>query len=331
MIHARIETKTNNINAHEVIQTCITQLRKGDPMVKIIPVDSESYQPSEILEGHTPLSVEENLLSKWIINVRANRTKLHFTMKIKTIDMSNIRSVVFAWCKGKGTWVDFTSLTATTKFFGGWFHFLSPFYHNVDDFSTYIYDHAPTLKNKLDIYQKQIYNWTEDNKKVITVGIVVDGDFKVKDETFRFLFEHKWSGRYKNVTFIPYRTNEVLTKQDQIALMVSHNEFLKSLARIIIDANNPTQDHDVGTHNISFQSWLYQSTINQQHLIQGVEIVKDVVVRVFFNSGDTAAVKHAIHNLFKKVVHVFGSDIANSMLDENKLNRAKSSHDTELR
>lgn len=159
---------------------------------------------------------------------------------------------LIALCKGKSTWVDFTKLTATTKFFGGWFHYLSPFYHNVDDFVSYIYEHAPTLQNKLDVYKKQIYNWTEDNKKVISVGIVVDGDITIKDEAFRFLFEYKWSGRYKNVTFIPYKTNEVLTKKDQIALMISHNKFHNSLARIIIDVKNPTQLYDVGTQQISF-------------------------------------------------------------------------------
>lgn len=43
MIHARIETKTTNINAREVIQSFITQLRKGDFMVQIVPVEADTF------------------------------------------------------------------------------------------------------------------------------------------------------------------------------------------------------------------------------------------------------------------------------------------------
>ena len=211
-VHAKIETKSANFHAPTIIKSFIVQMRKGDSMLQVVPVEKSDYSSSEILEGNNSIPDDKDAMSVWITNLRTVKTKLYFTMKITTIDIATIRSVVYAWCKGKGTWIDFTSLGATTKFFGGWFHKLSPYYHNIDHFANYIYDHKPELRGNIDIYQKQIYAWSDDNKKIIRVGVVIDGDITVKETAFKFLYEHKWSGRYKNVNFIPYSTSEVLTR-----------------------------------------------------------------------------------------------------------------------
>ena len=251
-------------------------------------------------------------------------------MKIATVSIKNVRSVVFAWCKGKGHWINFTTLTATQKFFGGWFYKLSPYYHNLEHFEQYLYQQAPHLKGKLDIYQKQIYNWTKDKKRVFTVGIVLDGDLAVKNEAFKFLFEHKWSGRYSQISFIPYKTNEVLTKEDQTALIVSNNKYNKSLARIIIEVKNPTETHMIDGQQITFQDWLYSSTINNVHMILGVEVIKENVIRVFFDKGDLMGVKNAIHNLYTVAESKFGVELTKKMINEASLKKAKSSNETEL-
>lgn len=186
------------------------------------------------------------------------------------------------------------------------------------------------MRGKLDVYQKQIYAWTDDNKKVITMGVVVDGDISVKDATFKFLYEHKWGGRYRDVSFIPYSTNEVLTKEDQLFLIRSNNKFQKSLARIIIKVNNAHTKHNVDGRLLSFQDWLFESTIGKQHLIMGVEVIRDEAIRIFFDGSHLREVKHAIHNLYPATVQKFGSTLAQSLVDEDQLKRAKSSNDIEL-
>ena len=298
--------------------------------MKIVPVNEIKFNPSDKLDGNKNLPDDETKLSKWFTNIRAVKTKLTFTMKITTVSIRNIRAVIFSWCKGKGHWINFTSLAATQNFFGGWFFKLSPYYHNLDHFEEYIYQQAPNLRGKLDIYQKQIYNWTEDKKRVITVGIVLDGDISVKNEAFKFLYEHKWQGRYDQISFIPYKTNEVLTKEDQTALIISNNKYNKSLARIIIDVNKPTQEHMINNQYVTFQNWLYSTTVNNIHMILGVEIVKENVVRVFFDKENLTSVKHAIHNLYQVAESKFGSTITSSMLDEIKLRKAKSSNEIEI-
>ena len=165
---------------------------------------------------------------------------------------------------------------------------------------------------------------------MITQGVVIDGDITVKDAVFKFLYEHKWGSRYKNISFIPYSTNEVFTKKDQIDFIKSNNKYQKSLARIIIKVQDAASRHAIGDKNLSFQDWLYSSTINNENLILGVETMKEDGVRFFFNQEHLVPVKDAIHNLFSKTVQTFGQATATKMLDEDSLKKAKSSNDIEL-
>lgn len=189
---------------------------------------------------------------------------------------------------------------------------------------------SPDFRGKLDIYQKQIYCRSDDDKKIITQGIVVDGDISIKDAAFKFLYEHKWGSRFKDISFIPYSTNELFTKKEQIEFIKSNNRFQKSLARIIIKVNNASTPHIIGDKKISFQDWLYSSTIDKKKLILGVECIKDSSIRIFFLQKDLAQVKKAIHNLFQATVNTFGHHLASTMLDEDNLKKAKSSNDIEL-
>ena len=124
MIHASIETGSTNQHATPFIQKFITELYKGDNMIKIVPVNDKTFAPSDKLDRNKGLPDDESKLCKWFTNIKPVKTKLTFTMKITTINIRNVRSVVYAWCKGQGYWINFTSLAATQKFFGGWFIFL---------------------------------------------------------------------------------------------------------------------------------------------------------------------------------------------------------------
>ena len=105
-------------------------------------------------------------------------------MKIKTLNIDNVKTATFQWCKGKGTFIKFTTLKSAKVFTGGWFHGIHPFYYNRDDFSDYVFYHLPDLKGKLDIYQKKVWKWNERKEKIITLAIVIDGDMEVKNEVF---------------------------------------------------------------------------------------------------------------------------------------------------
>lgn len=126
-------------------------MRKGDPTVLIVPIHSNTYQPSEIIGKEKDLPDDENKLRKWVDNVRIVNSRIFFSMRIKTINIEGVKNAVFSWCKGNSRWVDFTRLSSSRICAGGWFHKILPFYYNRDDFSKYIFSHLPHLENKLEI------------------------------------------------------------------------------------------------------------------------------------------------------------------------------------
>ena len=279
------------------------------------------------LEIEDDLPDNEEKLKKWVENIRTDKSKLYFTMKIRTVNIDHVKTAVYGWCKGKSHWVDFTTLSSIRIFNGGWFHNIHPFYYNRDHFTEYILEELPHLEGELDIYQKKVFKKSDKNEKIATMTIVIDGDFDVKDEVFDFLFSHEWSGRYQDVSFVPYKSNEAFTKQDQINLMISNNVYQSSLARLIIKVKDATKEHELGDDTISFRDWLFETTIGGQELIKGVEVTPDDVVRVLFQKEDADAAKNAIHNLYPHVVDTFGEDLATHMIDEESLRRTKSSSD----
>ena len=54
-IHAKIEANSTNFHAPTVIKNFITEMRKGDAMLQIIPAEQENYNASEILEGNASI------------------------------------------------------------------------------------------------------------------------------------------------------------------------------------------------------------------------------------------------------------------------------------
>ena len=96
-----------------------------------------------------------------------------------------------------------------------------------------------------------------------------------------------------------------------------------SLARIIINVQNATTKHVVRDKTISFQDWLFSSTIENENLTIGVEHITDDSVRIIFHKEHLTQVKNAIHQLFPKTVEMFGPLLARQMLDEEKLRKAK--------
>ena len=93
-------------------------MRKGDPLVMIIPMRGTTYQPSEVIGKETDLPDDEEKLKKWVENIRIVNSRLFFSMRIKTVNIDGVKNAVFSWCKGNGRWVDFTRLSSSKIFYG---------------------------------------------------------------------------------------------------------------------------------------------------------------------------------------------------------------------
>lgn len=174
-----------------------------------------------------------------------------------------------------------------------------------------------------------MYKWNDKKERIITSAIVIDGAFEIKDEALNFLYSHTFSGRYKNVTFVPYKSNEVFKPSDQIGFIKSNNEYQQKLARLIIKANEASTKHTINGRTFSFQDWLQNITVDKKHVIEGVEIAPDDVLRIIFHIDITDAVKHVVHNLYDYAEPIFGENLTASILDRENLQRTKTSHEVE--
>lgn len=101
--------------------------------------------------------------------------------------------------------------------------------------------------------------------------------------------------------------------------MQTNNANQAHLARIIIKVCDAGKKHTIEGKKFSFQDWLLNLTIDKQHLIKGVEVAPDDVVRVIFHTDHTAHVKHVIHNFYEHAERVFGSVLTAQMLDNVNL------------
>ena len=157
---------------------------------------------------------------------------------------------------------------------------------------------------------------------------MIDGDVSAKDEVLKFLYTHKFTGRYENVTFVPYQSNEDFTPEDQIKLMTSNNAYQENLSRMIIKVKDARKKHLIDGETFSFQDWLVNTTIEKRKVIQGVEVAPDDIVRVLFYKEDIEMIREVIHNLYDYAVEVFGEQLTAHMIDVDELRRAKLSVDS---
>ena len=146
----------------------------------------------------------------------------------------------------------------------------------------------------------------------------------------KFLFEHKWSGQYRNVVFVPYKTNEVFTDRHQVEMVVRQNDFLKSIDRIILQVTNSTMPHQIQRQTITFQQWLYRASVGNRNVIQGVELREDKIVRILFFKQDRYDVEHIIRHLYEETIKTFGEPMTNLMLSKQDLDDVKLFHMAEM-
>ena len=162
-LHAKLEVGSKTFHTSSLVRTLVLQMRKGDPLIQIVPVLNKNAKSSEKLESEDAIPDDEDKLKKWAENIRTDKSKFYFTMKFRTINIDHVKTAVYGWCKGKSHWVDFTTLDSVRVLNGGWFHGIHPFYYNRDHFTDYILEELPHLDGKLDIYQKK------SSKRMITM------------------------------------------------------------------------------------------------------------------------------------------------------------------
>ena len=175
-----------------------------------------------------------------------------------------------------------------------------------------------------------MYHWHKDYEKATTVCIIIDTDLTIQTELMNFLRTHKWSGRSTDVSFIPYKTNEVHTATHKVAMYKKQNKWASELKRIIVNVKNANTPFVVDGQTLTFQDWLCFTPFCVKRVILGVEVAPKNIIRVLFKQDDRYDVEHILQNLYQMTVEKFGQARTNTILDEQELQKLKSNYKYEI-
>ena len=153
---------------------------------------------------------------------------------------------------------------------------------------------------------------------------------EIKDEFLEFMYTHDWTGRYNQLTFVPYKSNEIFTPSMQAAMVESHNKYLISITRKIIKVSNARVEYETNEGNITFQDWLASSKVGGDSVITGVEVAPDNIVRIIYKKEDMHVMASVFAELYDNVVQSFGKGVAEILLDSTKYKNTKNAHTREL-
>ena len=157
----------------------------------------------------------------------------------------------------------------------------------------------------------------KNGKKTITNAVIIDGAIKEANEIMKLLYSIKWEDRYKNVSFVPFRASQTLTTNDQKEAMEFHSDYLNSTYRKLVRIANPNKQYEIEGEKITFREWIIQSQLHGQHMIDGVETMKDDIVRIIYDKKIQKGVDYIMNNLQNNVLEVFGETIADDMLGDD--------------
>ena len=318
------------INATKTIKSYILQLRKADPLVQILPLDEENASANDILSHENDLPDEQSAMEKWIEKVEVVGNRLNFIMRISTIDIEKMKKHIFEWSGKTGSYSLFLKEKNVSIFGAGWIHGLSAEYYNRDHIMEYIVKHRSHFRGKVIIYAKEVYHYKERDVKVKTYAIVFDCHMEIKDDFIEFMYSHQWTGRYQQLTFVPYKSNEIFTPKMQAAMVESHNKYLTRITRKIIKIANARVEYEVNGKQISFQDWFASSLVGGSQVVLGVEVAPKNIVRVIYNKDDNHIMATVLAELYDNVGASFGPGVAEVLMDTTQFKNSKQAYNREL-
>ena len=202
----------------------------------------------------------------------------------------------------------------------GWICGLHPRLFNRNDLKSWIdsLDEDHKIGPKIKLHPRTIFTVDESGKKTITNGIIIDGAVEDAKEIMTFLYSIDWSKQYGNATFVPFRTSASLTKSDQDKAMEFHKNYLHNTFRKLVRIANPTDVFEVENGiNISFRTRLLQSQLHGVSMIQGVEKMKDGIVRIIYHKDNQTGIDSIMDTLRENIIDAFGHAVAKSILGDD--------------
>ena len=320
-IRANISTEGNGTHTPTIVRRFFKALRNSDPTIQLQPFDKDDNDLNNILDSESLIPDDATAILTWVRGIYSTAKRLHFSIRVShTCLLSELRTDIFGWCKTNRCYIDMDYINSEKLFACGWICGIHPRLYNRNDLKAWIDELDPTgnIGKKIKMYPRTIFTVDDDGKKTITNAIIIDGAVEDSKEIMQFLYNIDWSDRYNGATFVPFRTSHTLKKADQRDAMEFHNDYLHSTYRKLVKIANPNTNFELDDGEVlSFRDWLIQSKLHGMHMIEGVETMKDGLVRIIYNKQHQQGVDYIISTLQNNVIEAFGEETAKEMLGED--------------
>ena len=333
-LHNKIHVE-DKVHAHEIVKMVIRVLRKADPTIVLLPFKKETATMNATIDMEDQVPDDETELKKWIgIADRQPYKKFAFSIRVNlTEEPDVVKGRIFNWCKDRQHYFEFKQITSANIFFAGWLFRIHKQYHNREELRNWMVQGNETLKHDIHLAPARIFKSTGDDKdtKVITNGLRVEASFEKREAILQELYKLEWSeGPYKDALFIPYRENEVYTKEMQVQFIESHNQYLQSVEQRVFKMKGPQWQIDNLQTNekTTFQKWLGATTSEGRKVIESVEVGDNDYVRLIYKKSHRQYIQHIMRHLHQTTKDTFGEEVTNKLF--TKLHGVRNSRMHEL-
>ena len=320
-IRASISTVGNGTHVPTIVRRFMKALRNSDPTIQLHPFDVEDTDINNVLDTESLIPDDLTALLTWVRGILSTAKRIKFSIRVSnTCPLQELRTDIFGWCKTNSCWIDMDYIESEKLFACGWLCGIHPRLYNRNDLKSWMdsKDEENNVGHKIKLYPRTIFAVDDSGKKTITNGIIIDGALEAAKDIMSFLYSIKWDERYKNAQFVPFRTSNTFSKTDQRDAMEYHNNYLHSTYRKLVRISKPTTIFQLDNgEKIDFRTWLIQSSLHEINMIEGVEKMKDGIVRIIYNSENQTGVDYIMDNLKENVIEAFGNDIAHEILGDD--------------
>lgn len=318
-IRASISTVGNGTHMPTIVRRFVKALRNSDATMQLQPFDMKDNDLNHILDTESLIPDDPTSILTWVRGTTTTKKRINFSIRVSnTCPMNELRTDLFGWCKTNKCWIDMDYINSEKLFACGWICGLHPRLYNRNELKEWMDSIDPAIGKLIKIYPRTIFVADDKGRKTITNGIIIDGALEEAKAIMKYFYSIDWDEKYKDVSFVPFRTSASLTVMDQKQAMEYHNNYLHSTYRKLVQVANPAREYvcDDG-EKISFREWLLQSKLHGINMIEGVESMKEGLVRIIYNKQNQEGVDFIMKTLKENAIAAFGEENAIEMLGDD--------------
>ena len=297
--------KGKDVHIPTVIKLVFGKLRQADPSFTLMTFDRKDTSKNNTIAKEDAIPNDKKDLHTWIQgDYITKNNKLLFSMRCtNNIPFKDVRALLNIWQNDTGIKVNFDCVVSQSLFPAGWLKCAHPRLLNRDSLFEWIVDQSnTTMKSKIHLYPRIMFEYREDGSKALTEVLVIDGAYNQKKTIKTFLSSIKWSGFYSDIEFIPFQSNDDDDTTKQIQAIDSHNEFCSKITSMVITIKRPSYVlSDMNGQRHTFIDWLAAKTHKDVPIFYEVEQIGVTKVLVAYYDHHVEAVDQFLntaHSIF---------------------------------